>query len=65
VNKIQSVAIYQSPFDRRAAMARVRVDTAGAGEFSHRIDVPYLDGQVARGLMARLSAQAANTAFRW
>ena len=65
VNKIQAVAMYQSPFDRRAAMARVRVDTAGAGEFSHRVDIPYLDHQVASGLAERLSASAANTAFRW
>jgi len=65
VNKIQAVALHQSPFDRRAAMARVRIDTAGAGEFAHRVDVPYLDSRVARGLFERLSAQAANTAFRW
>jgi putative membrane protein len=65
VNKIQAVATLESPFDRLAAMARVRVDTAGAGELSHRVDVPYLDRQVARGLAGRLSAAAANTAFRW
>lgn len=64
-NKIQSVAMHQSPLDRRAAMARVRVDTAGAAEFSHRIDIPYLDGEVAAQLHGRLSAQAASTAFRW
>ena len=64
VNKIQAVALRQSPFDRRAAMARVRVDTAGASEFT-RIDIPYLDVAVARGLHERLAAQAANTAFRW
>ncbi len=64
VNKIQAVAMRQSPFDRRAAMARVRVDTAGAGEFT-RIDIPYLDGAVARGLHERLAGQAANTAFKW
>ncbi len=65
VNKIQAVAMHQTPFDRRAAMARVRVDTAGAGEFSHRVDIPYLDHQIARGLAQRLSAAAANTTFRW
>lgn len=64
VNKIQAVAMHQSPFDRRAAMARVRVDTAGAGEFSHRVDIPYLDEQIAHALLARLSARAAQTAFR-
>jgi len=65
VNKIQAVAMRQTPFDRRAAMARVRVDTAGAGEFSHRVDIPYLDQEVASGLAGRLAAAAANTAFRW
>ena len=65
VNKIQAVAMRQTPFDRRARMARVRVDTAGAGEFSHRVDIPFLDHEVASGLTQRLSASAANTAFRW
>ena len=64
VSKIQAVTMRHSPLDRRAAMARVRVDTAGASEFS-RIDIPYLDGAVAKGLHGRLSAHAANTAFRW
>ncbi len=63
VNKIQAVAMHQSPFDRRAAMARVRVDTAGAGEFAHRVDIPFLDDQIARGLLERLSARAAQTTF--
>jgi membrane protein YdbS with pleckstrin-like domain len=65
VNKIQAVAMHESPFDRRAAMARVRVDTAGAGQFSHRVDIPYLDHDIARNLAHRLSMNAASTAFRW
>jgi hypothetical protein len=65
VNKIQAVAMYQTPFDRRVSMARVRVDTAGAGEFSHRVDIPYLDHDLARALAGRLAASAANTSFRW
>ena len=64
-NKIQSVSLLQSPFDRRAVMARVRVDTAGAGVTSHRVDIPYLDSTEATGLAGRLAAQAASTAFRW
>ena len=64
VNKIQAVAMRQSPFDRRAAMARVRVDTAGASEFT-RLDIPYLDAAVAAGLHSRLAAHAADTAFKW
>jgi putative membrane protein len=63
--KIQAVTLAESPFDRRAAMARIRVDTAGAGERSHRVDIPYLARDTADGLQLRLAAQAASSAFRW
>lgn len=63
--KIQAVAIHESPFDRRAAMARVRVDTAGAGMTAHRVDIPYLARETARDLYSLLARQAAHTAFRW
>jgi putative membrane protein len=65
VQKIQAVTLVESPFDRRAAMARVRVDTAGAGESSHRVDIPYLARETAAGLQLRLAAQAAGTEFSW
>lgn len=63
--KIQAVALHESPFDRRAAMARVRVDTAGAGDTSHGVDIPYLGRDTAHGLARRLAAEAAGTSFRW
>ena len=63
--KIQAVAVHESPFDRRAAMARVRVDTAGAKNASHRVDIPYLARETARDLRDLLAARAARTAFRW
>jgi putative membrane protein len=63
--KIQAVSIHESPFDRRARMARVRVDTAGAGDLSHRVDIHYLARETARELYNLLTAQAARTAFRW
>jgi putative membrane protein len=63
--KIQAVAMYESPFDRRALMARVRVDTAGAGAATHRIDIPYLPLETARALFGLLSTQASQTTFRW
>jgi putative membrane protein len=63
--KIQVVSCRQSPFDRRTQMARVRVDTAGAGALSHRIDIPYLPRETAALLHAHLSDRAASTAFRW
>jgi putative membrane protein len=65
VSRIQAVTIIESPFDRRSAMARVRVDTAGANERSHRIDIPYLARERAVDLQLRLATQAADTAFHW
>jgi putative membrane protein len=63
--KIQSVSMLESPLDRRAAMARVRVDTAGAKLSSHRVDIPYLARETAAGLRDLLAARAAQTAFKW
>lgn len=63
--KIQSVRLAQSPFDRRARMARLSIDTAGAAGSSLRFEVPYLGLGVARRLARRLQAAAAATDFRW
>jgi uncharacterized membrane protein YdbT with pleckstrin-like domain len=63
--KIQVVTMLESPFDRRASMARIRVDTAGAGNASHRVDIPYLPKDTARQLRDLLATQADRTAFRW
>jgi putative membrane protein len=65
VVKIQAVDCTESPFDRRAMMGRVRVDTAGRSERSHRVAIPYLARETAKALHERLSAQAAQTTFRW
>ncbi len=64
-NKIQAVTLGESPFDRRARMAIVRVDTAGAANASHRVAIPYLARQTADDLYYRLAGEAARTAFRW
>ena len=64
--KIQAVALHESPFDRRAAMARVRVDTAGAGEASHGVDIPYLARDTAPDPRpAGSRARPRGTSFRW
>jgi hypothetical protein len=46
-------------------MASVRVDTAGAGDGSHRVDIPYLPVEKAAELFGELGTAAARTAFRW
>jgi putative membrane protein len=65
VAKIQVVGRIESPFDRRAAMAGVRVDTAGGMSPVHRISIPYLARETAAMLYERLAAQTAQTALRW
>jgi putative membrane protein len=63
--RIQAVALHESPFDRRARMARVRVDTAGSDGGGYDVNVPYLPREAADRLHADLSAAAATTAFQW
>jgi putative membrane protein len=63
--KIQVVGCIESPFDRRAAMASVRIDTAGSPSPAHRISIPYLARETATALYERLASQTAQTAFRW
>jgi putative membrane protein len=65
LTRIQAVALHESPFDRRRRMARVHVDTAGAGGAPHRIHIPYLARDEATGLHDLLAAAAGRTAFRW
>ena len=64
-NKIQAVTLGESPFDRRADMASVTVDTAGAADASHRVAIPYLARATADELYHRLAGEAARTAFKW
>ena len=63
--KIQAVALHESPFDRRWAMARVAVDTAGADTGSDRVTIPFLPRERAHALYQSLAAAAARTEFRW
>jgi uncharacterized membrane protein YdbT with pleckstrin-like domain len=53
-SRVQVVTMRQSPLDRRWAMKRVVVDTAGAAGGGHHVNIPWLAGAVADGLYARL-----------
>ena len=64
-NKMQTVALNESPFDRRNRMASVAVDTAGAAQVGHRIDIPLLDKDVAETLARRLYGEASQTEYSW
>lgn len=63
--RVQAVTLAESPFDRRNAMARVRVDTAGAGDLSHRVAIPYLARADAERLWRHVAHEAAGRSFRW
>lgn len=63
--RVQAVTLRESPFDRRNQMAGVRVDTAGAGDLSHRVAIPYLGREAAERLWRHVSHEAAGRSFRW
>ncbi|HEX7087848.1 MAG TPA: PH domain-containing protein [Vicinamibacterales bacterium] len=65
LTKLQVISTHATPFDRRAGMATLRVDTAGAKDATHRIVVPYLPADTAAGLQAVLTRHAAATEFAW
>jgi len=60
--RVQSVEFVESPFDRRAGMAGVAVDTAGA---SGGVGMPYMRREEAVDLCGLVADQAARTSFRW
>jgi len=64
-DKMQTVTMRESPFDRRNLMASVAVDTAGAGSEGHRIAISYLELGVAREIFQRLYAETCETEFNW
>ena len=56
IAKGQTVEVARSPFDRRAGMASVALDTAGARTGGFALRVPYLAEAEARALAARVRA---------
>jgi putative membrane protein len=56
-DRVQSVSVVTNPFDRRARMARLFVDTAGA-HIGHHAHLAYLEAEVARGLADDLVERA-------
>ena len=57
--KIQTLRVDQSPFDRRWKMARLSIDTAAAGPADHLISVPYLDAAFVNQEFAELYRKSA------
>ncbi|MBL0040649.1 MAG: PH domain-containing protein [Xanthomonadales bacterium] len=59
LDKLQVVELRQSPFDRRHAMASIRVDTMAADPLGSGIDIPCLPIAEARALFAVLARRCA------
>ena len=62
-DKLQTVACFQTPFDRRWKMATLAIDTAAAGPAGHQIVTPYLDADFASSelkALRRLAVEAAS-----
>ena len=59
LDKVQAVELHQSPFDRRAQMASIQVDTMAADPMGHGIHIPYLPVAEGRALFAVLARRAA------
>ena len=61
-NRLQSVQLSTSPFDRRHRMASVSIDTAGAGAMRNNIRIPLLSIDVAQRLATQLYRSDVSTA---
>ena len=53
-DKLQNVACFQTPFDRRWKMATLAIDTAAAGPAGHQIVTKYLDAEFAKSELKTL-----------
>ncbi len=62
--KIQTLKMTRSPFDRRHGMASLAIDTAGGGEGAG-MSLPYLPESTAGALVEVLTRRAARSRFKW
>lgn len=64
-DRVQTVAVTASPFDRRHGHATLKVDTAGGNKTGHPLHLFYLTRSEAEGLRESLVRRTAGTRFRW
>lgn len=64
-DRIQTLQLSQSPFDKRWRMASLRIDTAASGPAEHRIDVSLLDEKFAASQFNNLQQAAAQHRPSW
>ncbi|MFK7738597.1 MAG: PH domain-containing protein [Pirellulaceae bacterium] len=64
-DRLQTLEVQQSPFDRRWKMASLVVDTAAAGPADHRIQIDYLEASFAQRQFDELHQKAASHRPAW
>ncbi len=65
INKIQNITWLQSPFDRRYAMARLTIDTAGSNQLSQPVRLFYVYDHEIQPIYHSLTKQVADSRFVW
>lgn len=65
LDRVQVVDITESPFDRRARMATLRIDTAGGGPMGPKVDLPMLDASQASVHALAVATAAERGGFVW
>lgn len=65
INKIQTVTLFESPFDRVHKMATVEIDTAGSNLLLHHVKIPYLEREDAYEIRDFLLQRIKNREFDW
>ncbi|WP_154222277.1 PH domain-containing protein [Marinicella rhabdoformis] len=65
INKIQTIHLSESPFDRRNNHGKLWIDTAGSNIALHSIHIPYLEKPVLIALHKKLNQQVSDSRFVW
>lgn len=65
VNKIQTLRLQQSPFDRMNNMATLEIDTAGSNILLHHVKIPYLENKDAYEIRNFLLNEIKRREFDW
>ena len=65
IEKVQSIELSDSPFDRRNKMKSVEIDVAGLDSNQHHINIKYLDEQHAQHLYESWNDKVCATSYRW
>ena len=65
INKVQTIHLSESPFDRRNNHGQLWVDTAGSNITLHHIKIPYLEKATLIELHKKLNQQVSQSQFVW